>query len=101
MIAHVEATYDDEAAKNKLCTVVPLPDQPVHWLQMLAVNMGNQQRWSKDKALSRWIAMSRLDGFSALAASVTPEQPEKMAILMRYGKAAGPAAMKLAQLLTV
>ena len=101
MIAHVEACYEDEGHKNKLCTVVPLPDQPVHWLQMMAVNMGNQQRWSKDKELSRWIAMSRLDGFSALAASVTPDQPDKMALLMRYGKSAGPAAMKLGQLLAV
>ncbi len=89
MIAHVEASYEDQSLKNKLCTVVPLPDQPVDWLKMMAVNMGNQLRWSKDKELSRWIAMSRLDGFSALAASVTPEQPDKMALLMRYGKSAG------------
>ena len=99
MIAHVEAMYDDEATKNAICTVVPLPDTPVHWLHMMAVNMGNQQRWSKDKALSRWVASSRLDGFSALAASVTPDQPEKMALLMRYRQNAGPAVMKLAQLL--
>jgi hypothetical protein len=101
MIAHVEASYDDEAHKNTLCTVVPLPDQPVHWLQMLAINLGNQHRWSKDKDLQRWIAMSRLDGFTAMAARVTPAQPEKMALLMRYGQSAGPAAAKLQQLLTL
>jgi NAD(P)-binding Rossmann-like domain len=99
-IAHVEANFDDEAEKNQICTVVPLPDQPIHWLQMLAVNMGNQYRWSKHKDLQRWIAQSRLDGFTALAKSVTPADTEKLELLQRFGKAAGPAAAKLQQLLT-
>jgi NAD(P)-binding Rossmann-like domain len=98
-IAHVEANFEDEAEKNTLCTVVPLPDQPMHWLQMLAVNMGNQYRWSKYKDLQAWIAQSRLDGFTALAKSVTPDDTEKLALLQRYSKAAGPAAAKLSQLL--
>ena len=99
LIAHVEAHYADDAEKNSLCTVVPLPDEPTDWLRMLAVNMANQQRWSKDKALMGWIMQSRLDGFSALARNVAPDDIEKMSLLKRYGKAAGPAAANMQALL--
>ena len=98
-IAHVEASLDDEAEKNALCGVIPLPDKPADWLRMLAVNMANQQRWSKDKALISWIMQSRLDGFTALARNVAPDDIEKMSLLKRYSKAAGPAAMNMQRLL--
>jgi NAD(P)-binding Rossmann-like domain len=101
LIAHIEAHYDDEVEKNRLCTVVPLPDQPIDWLKMLAVNMGNQQRWSKDKALQSWIMQSRLDGFTALARSVAATDVEKLSLLQRYGKSAGPAAANMPRLLAV
>lgn len=100
LTAYVEAHYDDEAEKNKLCTVIPLPDEPIDWLKMLAVNMGNQQRWSRDKALQSWIIQSRLDGFTALARSVKPTDIEKLALLHRYAQSAAPAAAKLRVLLT-
>jgi NAD(P)-binding Rossmann-like domain len=103
LIAHVEANYPDdgdgEALKNTLCRVIPLPDQPEDWLRMMAVNMGNQQRWSKDKALMGWIMQSRLDGFSALARSVKPTDNEKLSLLQRYGKSAGPALANMPILL--
>ena len=99
LAAHVEAHYVDDTEKNSLCTVVPLPDEPADWLRMLAVNMTNQQRWSRDKALTSWILQSRLDGFSALARNVAPDDTEKMSLLKRYGKAAGPAAANMQRLL--
>lgn len=102
LIAHVEAHYADDAddtEKNSLCTVVPLPDEPTDWLRMMAVNMSNQQRWSRDKTLMGWIMQSRLDGFSALARNVAPDDIEKMSLLKRYGKAAGPAAANMQVLL--
>jgi hypothetical protein len=98
-IAHVEATIEDEAEKNALCSVIPMPDKPLHWLTMLAVNMANQHRWGKDKALRGWIAQSRLDAFTAMARAVQPTDTEKLALLQRYAQAAGPAAAKLQTLL--
>ena len=56
--AHVEAHNDDEAEKHKLGTVIPLPDEPVDWLKMLTVNMGDQQRGEKDKDLRTWTGWS-------------------------------------------
>ena len=100
-IAHVEASYHgslSEAEMNELCSVIPMPDQPFHWLTMLAVGMANQRRWSKIPELRSWIAQSRLDAFSAMASRVTPEETDKLALLQRFSKSAGPAAEKLPQL---
>lgn len=98
-IAHIEANFDDEAQKNQICTVVPLPDTPIDWLVMLGVGMANQQRWSKIKGLSGWIARSRLDGFSALASQVPSTDAAKMAVLQRFGQNAGLATARIPQLL--
>ena len=98
-IAHVEAGYDDEAEKNDICRVIPMPSEPIHWLSMMAVNMANQHRWSKNKDLRSWVARSRLDGFTAMAHRVQPADAEKMALLQRYAVSASPAAANLQKLL--
>ena len=101
-IAHIEAVYQgklSEAEMNELCSVIPMPDQPFHWLTMMAVGMTNQRRWSKNPELRNWIAQSRLDAFSAMSSRVTPDETEKLALLQRFGKSAGAAAEKLPQLL--
>ena len=101
LIAHIEATMDDEAEKNLICTVVPLPDLPSDWLLMLAVNMGNQQRWSKVKGLKAWVAASRLDGFSGMARQVAPDDLDKLAVLQRFGANTGPAEANMPRLLAM
>lgn len=98
-IAHVEATIEDEAEKNALCAVIPMPDKPLHWLSMLAVNMANQHRWGRNKELRSWIAQSRLDAFTAMARAVLPTDTEKLVLLQRYAQSAAPAAAKLQVLL--
>jgi NAD(P)-binding Rossmann-like domain len=100
LTAYVEAHFEDEVEKNEICNPVPLPDKPIDWLKMMFVNMANQQRWGKEKAMKSWIAQSRLDGFTALALSVKPDDLAKQAILQRFGKNAGPAVTKLYQLLS-
>ena len=100
LIAYVEAHIDDEVEKNRLCHPIPMPGEPIHWLTMMAVNMANQQKWSKNKDLRNWMAQSRLDGFSGLARAVKPDDVEKMAILQRYAASAAPAAANLQKLLS-
>ena len=97
-IAHIEATVEDEAEKNALCTVIPMSDKPEHWISMLAVNMANQHRWGKNKELRGWIAQSRLAAFSSMARAVLPTDTEKFALLQRYAQSAAPAAAKLQML---
>ena len=99
LIAWVEAHYTSDEEKNALCRPVSLPHNPRSWLAMQLASMANRQAWSKDKALNAWIRASRLDGFSALAGQIAPTDAEKMAVLQRFGKAAGPAAAKLQELL--
>ena len=91
LVAYVEAHYDDDATKNKLCTPVPFPDGLESYPNSTLVTMMNQFAWGQDKALRNWIHNSRLDGFGKLIASVDPQDSEKMAILEKlktYAKAA-------------
>ncbi len=102
LIAYIEAheaRYGDDTEKNKLCAVVQLPDEPIDWLRMQSVNMGNQYRWSRDKKLRTWIEASRLDGFSALADGVQEDEADKIAVLERFGQSAGRAVDNIKKLL--
>jgi hypothetical protein len=99
LIAHVEARFNDEATKNKLCGVVPLPDTPLSWLSMQAASMANMYRWSKTPGLNAWIAASRLDGFSRLMDEADEGDVEKMRVMELLSAHVVPAATKLPQLL--
>jgi len=99
LIAHLEARFDDDATKNKLCGVVPLPDAPLSWLSMQAASMANMYRWSKTPGLNAWITASRLDGFSRLMDEADEGDAEKMRVMQLLGTHIVPAAMKLPQLL--
>lgn len=98
-IAHLEATMDDEAEMNALCTPVPMSDQPRDWALQTILNLRNNYMWSKNPELEAWIRASRLDAFTAMARQVTPDQPERMRLLMRYAQNAGAAAANLKKLL--
>lgn len=96
--AYVEAHYDGDATKNKLCTPVPFPRNVAGWVQSTMANQANQAVWSQDKALRNWMREARLDGFGKLIAGVSPDDTEKMAMLgaiRQYGMAAAGNASKL------
>ena len=92
LVAYVEAHYEDDAAKNKLCMPVPLPDDLHSYLPATMTSMMNQFAWGQDKALRNWIHNSRLDGFGKVIAAVDPQDTQKMAILERF-KASTKAAV--------
>jgi hypothetical protein len=94
-IAHIEATYNDEATKNRLCGVVPLPNDDTDYLRFTAASMINQQAWSKHPELRRWLHANRLDGFSRLVADVKDGETDKLAVLYRVRDSATPAMVKL------
>ena len=91
-IAHIEANYDDEALKNEICGLVPLPNHDTDWLVGMAAQMQNQYRWSQEPGLREWLIENRLDGFTALTVPDENTTPEEMAMLGRM-KAAVPAAI--------
>ena len=96
-IAHIEANYDEEAKKNQLCGVVPLPNDDTDFLRFTAASLVNQRAWSQEPELRPWLYANRLDGFSKLVAHVKDTDMEKMAVLGRLHDNMGPAAMKLQQ----
>ncbi|MEM6661300.1 MAG: NAD(P)/FAD-dependent oxidoreductase [Pseudomonadota bacterium] len=94
-IAHVEATRDSEAEKNRLCGVVPLPNHDTDFIRFTSAFMLNQYNWGQDEELRDWLKENRLDGFSKLTSQVDKEDASKKAILSRIREAGFPAAVKL------
>ncbi len=92
-IAHVEATYGDDQAKNDLCGVVPHPDSDSDFLRTAYGNSLNSARWNADPDLAAWLAAARLDGFSS------KEAPSEglMAVMVGALDHAEPALAKLTQ----
>ncbi len=81
LVAYVEANYDDDEQKNKLCATVPFPNDLNEYPRTNVVNMMNQFAWMQDKKLSAWIRESRLDGFGKVIAAIAPDDREKMELL--------------------
>ncbi len=94
-IAHIEASKSDETSKNKLCSVVKLPNHDTDWIRANAAFMMNQYHWGKDPEISQWLLKNRLDGFSQLMQSVQADEQEKIDIINTIRQYAGPAVMKM------
>ncbi len=95
VMAYVEAKYEDEARKNEICNVIPLPNHDTDWIKVVAAGMMNQFVWSQDKELRRWIRSNRLDAFGRLMRSVEEGATEKQEILNRMRGASMEAMGKL------
>lgn len=100
MIAHIEATYLDDAERNRLSTPVPLPREPLDWLRMHIADGRNRYAWNKDRELQMWMARSRLDGYSAMVVrSMFEPTAQSAAIQQRSRAAQKPGLARLEALL--
>jgi hypothetical protein len=90
--AYVEANFDDDAVKNRLCTPVPFPRSVGGYVAATMASLANQLRWGDDKAMRHWIRESRLDGFGKMVAGVDRNDAAKMALLGEL-RQQGAAAM--------
>ena len=61
---------------------------------MLEVSMKNQQRRSKHPSLQQWHSSSRLNSMFHSAASIKPEETEKIALMQRYRQAIKPTVAR-------
>jgi hypothetical protein len=95
-IAHVEATYEDEAIKNELCTVVPHPDDTLDWVRTTMENALNSIKWNADPGLKTWLSNARLDGFAGRGAPRQSAGPSGDDLLRRIREATPSALEKLA-----
>jgi hypothetical protein len=99
LTAYVEAHYDGDAQKNRLCGTVPFPHTLSDYPRAMLVNMGNQFHWGQDKELRKWIRESRLDGFGKLMTGADPQDVEKQTIMARLKEQAGAAMANLPKLI--
>lgn len=97
-IAHVEATYDGDDAKNERCAVVPHPNGVTDWLRNLVADAANAARWRREPALRAWLVGARLDGFSR-SRREAGEDPEHLDLLRRIAAATAPAVANVERLL--
>lgn len=98
LTAFVEAHYDDDAHKNRLCTSVPFPHTLAEYPRSMMLNMLNQMQWGQDKTLREWIRASRLDGFGKLMASADRQDAAKQAIIARLKEQSAAAMANLPRL---
>lgn len=91
-IAHIEASYEDEREKNRLCGVVPLPNHDTDFIRFTSAFMMNQYNWGRVPEIGQWLLNNRLDGFSRLMADISDTDTEKLEIVGRM-KAAAPKAV--------
>jgi len=94
-IAHIEATYETEKEKNRICGVVPLPNHDTDWIRMMAGLMMNQYQWGQNPEIRQWLLDNRLDGMSKMMRDAPKDDEEKQAILKRIRNNVMPAMAKL------
>jgi hypothetical protein len=99
LAAHVELNYDDDAKKNSLTGVVPLPDGLNEFLPVTLTNMMNQFAWSQEPDLRKWMHDSRLDGFSKVVAGIQPHETDKKAVMQKFREFAAPAIGNMQKLM--
>ncbi len=99
LTARIEVAFHSDAEKNALCQPVPLPEAPIDWLKMWAVNLANSHHWGQNENLRAWLAQSRLDGMSAAIARIAPTEIAKIAQLNRYRAARSKAVANVRHLL--
>jgi NAD(P)-binding Rossmann-like domain len=98
LLAHLEATMDDDAEKNALAIPLKFPETLADFPAAVLGNMLNQFNWSQNKPLRAWINASRLDGFGKVLAGVGKDDVDKIAVLNRFRAAAMPAMANLQKL---
>jgi hypothetical protein len=91
LIAHIEATLDDDAAKRQLCQPTPMTDTVEDYLRVTSVTLRNQAAWNALPELRSWIHSCRLDMFGPTMALVTKDDMPRREVLARLVAATGPA----------
>ena len=101
-IAHVEAPFDDDALKNRLCPPLALPNSCEDWLPMTLGELRVQKQWAEDPARRQWVSAHRLTG-SNLRSKRTdrPLDPKSKAIRDRLSLATPRAIANLERLMAL
>jgi hypothetical protein len=96
LVGFVEAHWDDDAAKNRLCPPNPYASGIEDWPRMMSLTWRTEYRWLSEPAVAAWVAGTRLNLLGALPAHLS-EAPVQAAV-QRYLANVGPAIERLAQI---
>jgi hypothetical protein len=91
-IALIEAHFDDEAKKNRLCAVVPSPERAVDWLSMSLQSTVNTHQWMQEPVVVKWLASARLNSVRGMLKPTDALTPAQNSARARI-RAATPAAV--------
>ncbi len=97
--AYVEAHYDNDEERNRLCPPVTLPDNELGFVKSTFGNMMNQAIWSGEPTLRDWITNCRLDAFSAVIRDADLTDPQNAAIMEKMKEFTIPAVGNLQKLI--
>lgn len=92
-IAHVEASYADEAEKNALCAPIPAAFSDRDWLTGTLADLRAARLWAADKPMRQWLNNQHLWGFHT-----TRTDPIAMSIVQRIKDARPRAEANLTRL---
>lgn len=98
-VGHVEATYDDDAVKNELCSPIEPPEVALDLLRVFQLELATRTRWDRRPEIRTWLETCRLDPFSSVAKTQIGVDAEATEHLGRYLTNYAPAVEKLDALL--
>lgn len=99
VIAFVEANFDDEAEKNRLCAPVGLSDDPAQWIATFMANMMNMNIWINSPELRQWLANCRLNPARRMPDDKEGDADVKRSYKDRIAQNTMPAMMNLQKLM--
>ena len=98
LIAHVEATVDDELEQNALCGPVISPQTVHDWLPMWAATIRNAGNWRANPAVHAWIRSCRLHVPTMMTQGVPADHPDLQRLMKEMGSRVSAAANRLRQM---
>jgi hypothetical protein len=97
-IAAVEARFDDDTLKNRLCAPMSMTDSLSDWVPAMLGELEAQKYWAADAGLRQWLGGHRLTGSNLRTAKKDQPDPEAKAIRQRMADAAPRAIANLQRL---
>ncbi len=99
LCAFLEAELDSDEERNALAAPLPLPDTVSDYVRALMPDMMNRYACAKHPKVREWVSRSRLDGYSRIAAAVSPDDDRRRAILDEVKSASMAGAANLGALM--
>jgi hypothetical protein len=95
LVGFVEAHWDDDADKNRLCAPNPYASRIEDWPRLMRLTWTSEYRWLSEPDLAGWVARSRLNLLRALPDHAA--EPAVRASLQRFLTYVRPAIERLTQ----